>query len=182
LDDPLYFVMVNTSFGPVTVLWQYTHGEPVVRRITLPSGGGPVYPPAAIYRPATALAPVLAAITAAAEGRGGQVSLDIISLAACPPFHRRVLALCATIPRGRTTSYGLMAEGLGCTGGSRAVGQALARNPFPLIIPCHRVVRSDGSVGGFGGGGELKRRLLTAEGVAFTGQNRVVQAFFVDFC
>lgn len=79
------------------------------------------------------------------------------------PFEWRVLAATATIPLGETRSYKWVAKKIGSPKATRAVGQALHKNPFPLIIPCHRVVRSDGSLGGFAGGIEKKRRLLEIE-------------------
>ncbi len=69
------------------------------------------------------------------------------------------------IPWGEVRSYGEIALAVGRPGGARAVGQALSVNPVPIIVPCHRVVRSDGTLGGFTGGIELKRRLLALEGV-----------------
>jgi methylated-DNA-[protein]-cysteine S-methyltransferase len=66
-----------------------------------------------------------------------------------------------------------MAEHLGVPGGARAVGRALARNPFPVVIPCHRAVRTDGDLGGYQGGVPMKRALLEMEGVAFTEAGRV---------
>jgi methylated-DNA-[protein]-cysteine S-methyltransferase len=79
------------------------------------------------------------------------------------PFQRRVLLVVAALPRGHTASYGEIAARAGSPGAARAVGQAMARNPLPLIIPCHRVVAADGSLGGFGGGRALKRKLLAHE-------------------
>ena len=76
-------------------------------------------------------------------------------------FQRRVWSVVAGIPCGETRSYSWVAERAG--GSPRAVGQALARNPFPFIIPCHRVVGKDGSLTGYAGGLELKRRLLEME-------------------
>ena len=66
-------------------------------------------------------------------------------------------------------SYGELARRLGRPRAARAVGQALAANPVPLMVPCHRVIRADGSPGGFGGGLDLKRRLLELEGVRCRG-------------
>jgi methylated-DNA-[protein]-cysteine S-methyltransferase len=66
-----------------------------------------------------------------------------------PIFSRKVLKACQQIPYGRTSTYGELARQVGKPGAARAVGQALGRNPIPLIIPCHRVLRSDGEVGGF---------------------------------
>jgi methylated-DNA-[protein]-cysteine S-methyltransferase len=84
-------------------------------------------------------------------------------------FSVRVLELAGRIPRGRVTTYAEIARGLGSPGSCRAVGQALKANPEPVRIPCHRVVRSDGRVGGYGGHGRRnegrKARLLLEEGV-----------------
>jgi methylated-DNA-[protein]-cysteine S-methyltransferase len=76
------------------------------------------------------------------------------------------------IPRGKTATYGWVAKQIG-TKGVRAVGNANARNPLPLVVPCHRVIRSDRTLGGFGGGLEMKRRLLEMEGVKFDNKGRV---------
>lgn len=88
------------------------------------------------------------------------------------PFHRRVLEKTAEIPRGEVRPYGWVAREIGAPGATRAVGTALGRNPIPFIIPCHRVIRSDGSLGEYSGGGpEVKVRVLSYEGVpsaAFT--------------
>jgi methylated-DNA-[protein]-cysteine S-methyltransferase len=90
-------------------------------------------------------------------------------------FVRRTLTVCRKIPRGRVMTYGGLAAALGAPGAARAVGNAMALNPFALIIPCHRVIRSGGGLGGFGGGGPaMKRRLLEQEGVVFDAQGRVL--------
>jgi methylated-DNA-[protein]-cysteine S-methyltransferase len=81
-------------------------------------------------------------------------------------FHRRVLQATATIPYGETRSYGEVAEMAGGPGAARAAGTALSLNPIALIVPCHRVIKSDGSIGGYGGGLQgqnLKRKLLQIE-------------------
>lgn len=82
-------------------------------------------------------------------------------------FRRRVLEACRNIPRGRTVTYADLARAAGSPHAVRAVGSAMAKNPLPLIVPCHRVVRSDGTLGGFScpQGVRLKRRLLELEGV-----------------
>ncbi|MDP3723095.1 MAG: MGMT family protein [Candidatus Omnitrophota bacterium] len=78
-------------------------------------------------------------------------------------FQRRVYRTVCRIPAGQTRSYRWVAERLGRPAAARAVGQALHRNPFAPLVPCHRVIRSDGSLGGFAGGVAKKRRLLEAE-------------------
>lgn len=82
-----------------------------------------------------------------------------------PLFYQKVWKACAQIPSGETRSYSWIAKKIGSPGASRAVGQALARNPFAPVIPCHRVVRSDGSLGGYSapGGFSAKKHLLHKE-------------------
>jgi len=79
------------------------------------------------------------------------------------PFQRAVWQTTRRIPYGQTRSYGWVAHQLGKPGAARAVGQALGKNPFPIIVPCHRVLAGDGGLGGFSGGLETKNSLLTLE-------------------
>lgn len=81
------------------------------------------------------------------------------------PFQRQVWEVLRRIPFGSTTSYGKLAAEIGRPGAGRAVGAAVGRNPIGVIIPCHRVVGADGSLGGFGGGLQAKVALLNHEGV-----------------
>jgi O-6-methylguanine DNA methyltransferase len=87
-----------------------------------------------------------------------------IDLRGLRPFQSSVLEACATIPVGSVRPYGWIADEIGNPGSVRAVGTALGRNPIPLLVPCHRVVKSDGSVGSYAFGAETKRRLLAREG------------------
>jgi methylated-DNA-[protein]-cysteine S-methyltransferase len=80
-------------------------------------------------------------------------------------FVRRVLEETAAIPFGETRSYGEVAAAAGSPRGFRAAGSALGANPIPIVVPCHRVLRAGGALGGYGGGLEVKRRLLEVEGV-----------------
>jgi len=82
---------------------------------------------------------------------------------AATPFQRRVWAALRQIPFGETAAYGDIARRVGSPGGARAVGQAVGANPFPILIPCHRVIRSSGALGGFSAGLPLKRWLLAHE-------------------
>lgn len=106
-----------------------------------------------------------AVVDATLRGEKGSGRPAAIDLARLPAFQRRVLAATARIPRGEVRTYGGIAAAIGAPGAARAVGTALARNPFPLLIPCHRVVRADGQIGEYSGGGSgIKRRLLAMEG------------------
>ena len=87
-----------------------------------------------------------------------------VDLAALPPFHRTVSEALRKVAYGETVTYGGLARRLGRPKAARAVGQAMARNPVPLLVPCHRVLAASGRLGGFGGGPDLKRRLLDLEG------------------
>ncbi|MGW0117311.1 methylated-DNA--[protein]-cysteine S-methyltransferase [Streptomyces sp. NPDC003327] len=81
-------------------------------------------------------------------------------------FNRQVLRELATgVPYGTVVGYGDLARRVGQPGASQAVGAAMGANPLPVVVPCHRVVESDGGLGGFGGGLETKRKLLALEGV-----------------
>ena len=95
-----------------------------------------------------------------------EVALDIED---APDFHRRAWQACRAIPRGETRTYKWLAKMAGSPNAPRAAGQTMARNRLPIIVPCHRVIGSDGSLRGFGSGDtriELKRQLLELEGVA----------------
>lgn len=78
-------------------------------------------------------------------------------------LQQSVLRATAAIPYGKFVTYGQLAKTAGRPGSARFVGTTMARNPFPILIPCHRVIRSDGSIGQFGGGTELKKKLLERE-------------------
>lgn len=89
---------------------------------------------------------------------------QIISiLDGCSAFDRDVYRVVSTIPAGETQSYAWVATHIGRPGAARAVGQALRRNPLPIVIPCHRVVHSDRSLGGFALGSSVKAKLLETE-------------------
>ena len=91
-----------------------------------------------------------------------RIDLDMTGV---PEFHCRVYAVARTIPPGETSTYGAIADRLGAHGASRVVGQALGANPFPIVVPCHRVLAAGGKVGGFSasGGRTTKLRLLNIE-------------------
>ena len=91
---------------------------------------------------------------------------DKLDLSKATAFQRKVWEITKLIPYGETRSYAWVAERSVKPGAARAVGQALARNPLPIIVPCHRVVAGDGSLGGYRGGLEIKRYLLWLEASA----------------
>ncbi len=114
-------------------------------------------PPPAVRR-------VIAQVGALLEGRAVDLSNVAVELQGAPPFHVRVYRRLMQVPPGRTITYGELAAELGSPGAARAVGQAMRRNPVPIIIPCHRVTSRSG-LGGFTahGGTTTKERLLALE-------------------
>ena len=99
------------------------------------------------------------------DGRRTTFDVDL-DLSHVTPFRREVLMQCAAIPRGQVSTYAELARRAGRPNAYRAVGHTMATNPIPIVIPCHRVLGSDGGLHGFGGGLDMKRRLLALEGAA----------------
>jgi len=100
---------------------------------------------------------------------GRRRSFDLaLDWSLCTPFARRVLGATQRIPYGEVATYGEVAQRAGSPGGSRAAGNALGSNPMPIVVPCHRVVRAGGALGGYTGGVERKELLLGLEHAART--------------
>lgn len=99
-------------------------------------------------------------------------------------FSGKVYEFCSRVPKGKVTTYGKIAMAIGKPGSSRAVGQALKRNPYAPKVPCHRVVKSDGSLGGYGGAGrkktEKKMKMLEKEGVKIV-KGKIKKNYFYFF-
>lgn len=169
-DGPL--TVAATARGLVAAEWQCTEDElraALVRRL------GPVRPAAPDGPAARCLAMALPVLAAALAGSsGGELIAGLpLDLADRPTFDQRVLAEVRAVGWGETASYGEIARRVGVPRAARAVGGALNRNPISLVIPCHRIIAADGTLGGYGGDGwtdrrealERKRRLLAREGV-----------------
>jgi methylated-DNA-[protein]-cysteine S-methyltransferase len=107
------------------------------------------------------------------NGKKQNFDLSILNLSGVTEFSAKVLKQAYKIPRGKVATYSGLAAKVGNPRAARAVGTALANNPFPIIIPCHRVVRADGSPGQFGGGSDMKKQLLEREGISLDVQGIV---------
>jgi methylated-DNA-[protein]-cysteine S-methyltransferase len=116
-------------------------------------------PPADVQR-------VIDDIVGLLDGEPRDLNHATLDMAGCADFHRRVYEIARTIPAGATLTYGEIAERLGDRILARDVGEALSRNPWPIIVPCHRVLAAGGKTGGFSapGGVVTKLRLLSIEG------------------
>lgn len=180
----VHYEKISSPFGEVGLVWMWRGDAPVVTRVLLPRRGRSLEDIARgqgfdLFRTAApAIEDIIAKISRCLEGKPVAFSLDHLDMDACYAFQKRVLPAEAGIPRGRVSTYGALAQRIGSPRAARAVGTALARNPFPIIVPCHRAVRSDGSIGGFGGGPEMKRALLEMEGVRFDLKGRVKKECF----
>jgi len=112
------------------------------------------------------------------DGENILIPMKYVDTSICSPFQLKVLEAERTIPFGKTASYSWLANSAGTTG-VRAAGSALARNPFPIVVPCHRAVRSTRKIGMYQGGPTMKRQLLKMEGVEFDRYNRVLPQYFL---
>jgi len=173
-----HFVLVASRFGTVGIVWQGAR-TPRVLRVLLPGGRRAIRTaitrlfPASTSRTCPAIARLAEGIRRLLRGEPADFDPALLALDRCSRFQRRVLLAERRIPRGRVSTYAAIARRLGAPGAARAVGQALANNPFPLLIPCHRAIRSDGTLGGFQGGIRMKRTLLAMECVRFAPDGRV---------
>jgi len=154
----------ETPIGPVFVAYN-REGIAAVRRAEsaedferafLERHGRPAYPVAEL--PAS----LVRSLRRQLAGQRTRLRFDLRGRSA---FEREVLLAALGIPYGEVRPYGWLAHEIGRSGAARAVGSALGRNPVPLLIPCHRVVRENGGLGGYVFGPEAKRTLLEAEGV-----------------
>jgi len=173
MSAPLAYTSVPTLFGALHLAWGAAEGGPRVYRILLPNeppAAEETPPPAAI----AALRERIACFMAGEAVAFDESCLFLLALDGCSAFQRRVLIAEYGVPRGQVTTYGRLARQVNAPDGARAVGGALARNPFPIVIPCHRAVRSDGALGGYRGGLPMKRALLEMEGVPVSPARRVL--------
>ncbi|WP_070975270.1 methylated-DNA--[protein]-cysteine S-methyltransferase [Corynebacterium sp. MC3] len=152
------FATVETQVGTLTVVVS-PRG---VRRISLPTDD-----PAEVIHATGARPGPIGAIRGQLEEyfAGTRTSFDVpLDLEGFPPFRTKVLGALQHVPFGETITYKELAADVDNPGAVRAVGTACAKNPLPLLIPCHRVVRSDGHLGRYRGGEDMKRFLLALEG------------------
>lgn len=162
------YALFDTAFGPCGIAWT---GQGVSRlqlpertagdtedRIRRTSGAAKAAPPASARKVADSLRRYFTG----EPMDFGAMALDLSTVSA---FLRSVYQAARAIPWGRTATYGDLAKQVGSPGGARAIGRAMATNPVPIIIPCHRVLASDGKLGGFSafGGTVQKERLLILE-------------------
>ncbi|MEM4525427.1 MAG: MGMT family protein [Methanothermobacter sp.] len=138
----------KTPIGTIHILWQIKNDKPIIFKVLLPGS-------------------LDEKLESAKKGSLTlkNVKIENLALDLCSEFQRKVLLATYNIPTGFVSTYGRIASRLSTS--PRSVGRALATNPFPIFVPCHRVVKSDGSLGGYQGGKAMKKRLLKSEGIKF---------------
>jgi O-6-methylguanine DNA methyltransferase len=169
------FTLFDTAIGRCGVAW----GEHGVAGVQLPEAGEREtrarmlqrFPAAGEAPPPPVVQHAIDRIMALLRGEASDLSTIALDMDQVPAFHRRVYEVARAIPPGMTLSYGDIAARVGTSGAARAVGQALGRNPFPIVVPCHRVLAAGGKIGGFSaqGGIATKRRMLAIEGAQLNG-------------
>ncbi|HYE43047.1 MAG TPA: methylated-DNA--[protein]-cysteine S-methyltransferase [Caulobacteraceae bacterium] len=162
-------VMFDTAIGPCGLVW----GEAGLVALGLPEEDAARtrarlarrWPEAVEATPTPEIEAAITRIRALLQGERDDLMDLPLDWSAVAEFDRPVLAICRAIPPGETLTYGEIARRLGDPSLSRGVGQALGRNPFPIVVPCHRVLGADGKAGGFSGGSgvETKLKMLTIE-------------------
>jgi len=172
-------IIKPTPFGSVGVIWTAVNQKPKIVRVLLSTPGlsaedqaSKLYPDSQASSCAE-IEDVAVGIKGLLAGEAIDFSLDLADLTLCGAFQQRVLRAEHRIPRGSVSTYQLIAGHLEKRNGARAVGNALANNPFPLIVPCHRAIRSDRTLGGYQGGLDMKRALLEKEGIRFDDAGKV---------
>lgn len=163
------FSLFDTPIGRCGVVWsayglamlQLPEGRELATRARLMGR----FPEAVPGSPPPAIERAIADIGALLAGKASDLASVELDMRSIPPFHQRVYDAARDIPAGETLSYGQLAARLGSPGAARAVGQALGKNPFAIIVPCHRVLAANGKVGGFSANGGIctKLRLLGFE-------------------
>lgn len=166
--EDIYFTSFDSPYGPIYVYWRSVSGMPKIVRVCISEairleyiGKKNVY---FKKRSCTEIDGVIDTMQSYFSGKVISLNLDVLDLSLLPAFQKSVLLAQANIARGDTNTYKDLAEKIGKPKSFRAAGSALANNPFPIIIPCHRTIKSDGTIGEYQGGKEMKYKLLRMEG------------------
>ena len=168
----LAYTLFDTAIGRCGIVW----GERGIVGLQLPEGSDEKahariqrrFPDAIQSEPANEIRRAIGLIVPLLEGEKSDLSDIALDMEQVPDLHRRVYAIARSIPAGETLTYGDIAIKLGDKLLARDVGEAMGKNPFPIVVPCHRVVAANGKLGGFSakGGVKTKLKLLAIEGAS----------------
>jgi len=175
------FTLFDTSIGRCGIAW----GGRGIVGVQLPESREPEtrarllrhHPDAIESSPPPDIRRALDSIVALLAGEEADLSVAVLDMHRVPPFHRRVYEVARSIAPGATLSYGEIAKQMGAGRSARAVGQALGRNPFAIVVPCHRVLAASGRIGGFSANGGIatKLRMLSIEAARASGQGALFE-------
>lgn len=171
----MFYQIIKVGNDEIGVAWSKTDGSFLIERIYLPGKEAMIFKilrdyPEIDLRPRHIVNGVDRVIADLFQGKNRDFSLSLLDFSRLMDFASKVLKETCRIPHGQVISYCGLAEKIGHPRAVRAVGTALANNPFPIVIPCHRVILADGRLGRFGGGSEMKKQLLKNEGVILNEQ------------
>ncbi len=180
-----YYMDFSSPFGTFHLVWDPENDIYPVRRIYLSSPEEKSLDrlkrngPEISFLASSPIREIGRQITAFLEGDPVSFAEVPLDFSLCSPFQSAVLKIERQVPPGQIITYSRLASLAGKNGAARAAGHALAHNPFPLLIPCHRAVRSDGTPGGYQGGSAMKKRLLEREGIRLTSSGKIASEFFL---
>jgi len=182
--DSTFYITAPSVFGTFSVIWRESKKNPKVYQIILSNEQVSAFKlvqntfPSACQLSNPIILNFVKLIQGFLSGQAIEFDLNLLALERCSEFQRRVLLAEFGIPWGWVSTYGRIGKQIGVNNGARAVSSALACNPFPIVIPCHRAIRSDYKLGGYQGGIEMKGALLKNEGFKILKLGKVITKRF----
>lgn len=182
----MFYQLMKAGGEQIGLVWREVSGRPQVERIYLPVSGGKLKEkifqdfPGITSSPRKIPFDIADRVAGLYSGRDEKMDLAWLNWTGLSEFAAKVLKQTCRIPRGKVDTYCGIAARIGNARAARAVGTALANNPFPIVIPCHRVVRADRSPGRFGGGTQMKKALLAKEEVLLDTREMICKTCIVS--
>lgn len=173
------FITFSSPFDTFTIVWKETSSDLKLQRIFLsdPEQKSEEKAQESFKRielgSSTSIAKLGEKIQGFLKGEEVEFELELVDFTKCSEIQEKVLLADFRIPRGWVSTYKRIANHIGVINGARVVGNCLAKNPFPIIIPCHRAIKTDGNLGGYQGGIKMKRILLEMEGIEVSEREKV---------
>ena len=175
-----FYTTFPSQFKPFTIIWNEKNNKMLLQRIFLSDPNNTsedkCYDAFQNVKPknSASIDELGKKIQEFLNGKAQEFNKSLLDFSLCYPIQKKVLDAEAQIPRGWISTYKKIAIAIKHPNSARVIGNALANNPFPIIIPCHRAIKSNGEIGGFQGGIQMKRRLLEFEGIKFTQNGKVL--------
>lgn len=175
-----FYTTFSSPFGPFSIIWEESVPDLQIKRIFL---SDPEF--TSEMKMLKVFEIIKSGVSSIIDSLGNQIllflkgetinfNLQLIDLDKCYEIQRKILLAEYNIPRGWVSTYKRIANHIGLLNGARVVGNSLARNPFPIVIPCHRAIKTNGELGGYQGGIKMKRTLLEMEGIKFSNNDKVI--------